>query len=137
VYVDGNDQLGTLTSSLRFKQDVEDMGDATQGLMRLRPVTFRYKPEYDDGSHLLEYGLIAEEVAKVYPELVQTDRSGKPLAVRSHFVNAMVLNEVQRQHRTIATQQERIEQQQTQIEELQRQVRALLRQRQPGGGADR
>jgi hypothetical protein len=136
VYVDGNDQLGTLTSSLRFKQDVEDMGDATRGLMQLRPVTFRYKPAYDDGSHLLEYGLIAEEVATVYPELVQTDRSGKPLAVRTHFINAMMLNEVQRQHRTIAAQQERIDQQQTQIEELQRLVRALLPQRQPGQSTD-
>jgi hypothetical protein len=136
VYVDGNDQLGTLTSSLRFKQDVEDMGDATKGLMRLRPVTFHYRPEYDDGSHLLEYGLIAEEVAKIYPDLVQTDRSGKPLAVRTHFINAMMLNEVQRQHRTIATQQERIDQQQTQIEELQRQVRALSQQRQSGQGTD-
>jgi hypothetical protein len=73
--------------------------------MQLRPVTFHYKPEYDDGSHLLEYGLIAEEVARVFPELVQADRSGKPLAVRSHLVNAMMLNEVQRQHRTIAVQQ--------------------------------
>jgi hypothetical protein len=132
VYVDGNDQLGTLTSSLRFKQDVENMGDVTLGLMALRPVTFRYKPEYDDGSHLLEYGLIAEEVAKVYPELVQSDQSGRPIAVRSHFVNAMMLNEVQRQHRTIATQQARIDEQQAQIAELQRQVRALLQQRAPG-----
>jgi hypothetical protein len=127
VYIDSNGQLGTLTSSLRFKQDVEDMGDASAGLMRLRPVAFRYKPQYDDGSRLLQYGLVAEEVAKVYPELVQTDRSGKPMAVRTHFINAMMLNEVQRQHRTIAAQQERIDQQQAQIDELQRQVRELLR----------
>jgi polyhydroxyalkanoate synthesis regulator phasin len=134
VYIDSNGQLGTLTSSLRFKQDVEDMGAASEGLMQLRPVTFHYKPQYDDGSHLLEYGLVAEEVARVYPELVQSDRSGKPLAVRSHFINAMMLNEVQRQHRTIAAQQERIDEQQAEIAELQRQVRALLQQRQPGGG---
>jgi|SRR5579864_3983347 len=134
VYVNGNDQLGTLTSSLRFKQDVEDMGTATEGLMQLRPVTFRYKPEYDDGSRLLEYGLIAEEVAKVYPGLVQLDRDGKPLAVRSQFVDAMMLNEVQRQHRTIDAQQERIDRQQAQIDDLRRQVRALLQQRQPGEG---
>ncbi|HEY6322394.1 MAG TPA: tail fiber domain-containing protein [Thermoanaerobaculia bacterium] len=134
VYVNSNDQLGTLTSSLRFKQDVEDMGTATEGLMQLRPVTFRYKPAYDDGSRLLEYGLIAEEVAKVYPGLVQLDRDGKPLAVRSQFIDAMMLNEVQRQHRTIASQQERIDRQQAQIDDLQHQVRALLWQRQPGEG---
>jgi Chaperone of endosialidase len=126
VFVNADGLLGTLTSSLRFKQDVEDMGDASAGLMRLRPVAFHYKPQYDDGSRLLQYGLVAEEVAKVYPELVQTDRSGQPLAVRTHFINAMMLNEVQRQHRTIAAQQERIDQQQAQIEELQRQVRELL-----------
>jgi len=137
VYVNSNDQLGTLTSSLRFKQDVEDMGTATAGLMQLRPVTFRYKPEYDDGSGLLEYGLIAEEVAKVYPGLVQLDRDGKPLAVRSQFVDAMMLNEVQRQHRTIAAQQERIDQQQAQIDDLLREVRALSLQRRPDVGTSR
>jgi Chaperone of endosialidase len=135
VYVNSSDQLGTLTSSLRFKQDVEDMGTATEGLMQLRPVTFRYKPEYDDGSGLLEYGLIAEEVAKVYPGLVQLDRDGKPLAVRSQFIAAMMLNEVQRQHRTIAAQQERIDRQQAQMDDLQRQLRALSLQRQPGQAA--
>jgi hypothetical protein len=133
VYISNNGQLGTLISSLRFKEEVEEMGDLSRGLMRLRPVAFHYKPAYDDGSHLLQYGLIAEEVAKVYPDLVQVDPSGKPLAVRTHFINAMMLNEVQRQHRTITAQQARIDEQQAEIAELQRQVRALLQQRQPGG----
>jgi hypothetical protein len=105
VFVDANGQLGTLTSSRRFKEDIADMGEASQGLMQLRPVTFHYKAAYDDGSHLLQYGLIAEEVAKVYPDLVQVDDQGQPFTVRYHAVNALLLNEVQKQHGTIATQE--------------------------------
>jgi hypothetical protein len=120
VYVNSSGQLGTFTSSLRFKEDVQDMGDATNRvLLRLRPVTFHYKAPYDDGSHLLEYGLIAEEVAKVAPGLVQYDEEGKPYSVRYQFLNTMLLNEVQAQHRQLASQQ-------AQIEELQNQVKALL-----------
>ena len=116
MYINTLGQLGTVTSSLRFKENVLDMGDASHGIMDLRPVTFNYKPQYDDGSHLLQYGLIAEEVARVYPGLVQYDKSGKPLSVRYQFVNAMLLNEVQQQHR--------------EIEELKSQVQMLLAQRQ-------
>lgn len=85
------------------------MGDATSGLMRLRPVTFHYKPEYVDGLHTLQYGLIAEEVAEIYPELVQYDpENGEPQMVSYHLVNAMLLNEVQKQHRQILAQNEEI-----------------------------
>ena len=119
VYVNSSGQLGTLTSSVRFKEDIQDMGDATVGLLQLRPVTFHYKAPYDDGSHVLEYGLIAEEVAKIYPGLVQYDKEGKPYSVRYQFLNTMLLNEVQAQHRKLAAQQ-------TQIEELQNQVKLLL-----------
>ncbi|MFL6263490.1 MAG: tail fiber domain-containing protein [Thermoanaerobaculia bacterium] len=66
--------------------------------MKLRPVTFHYKAPYDDGSHLLQYGLIAEEVAKVFPDLVQYDEKGKPFTVRYHEINTMLLNELQKQH---------------------------------------
>jgi hypothetical protein len=76
VYIDSNGQLGTITSSLRFKEDVADIGNRSTDLMKLRPVTFHYKT---DGSQLLQYGLIAEEVAKVYPDLVQYDDQGKAL----------------------------------------------------------
>jgi hypothetical protein len=133
VFVNSNGKLGTATSSLRFKEDVRDMAGASAGLMQLRPITFHYKPQFDDGSRLLQYGLAAEEVAKVNPELVQYDGDGHPLAVRYHFINAMVLNEVQRQHTTIDRQQARLAEQQAQLEEqkaqiaeLQRQVRTLL-----------
>ena len=82
VYVNSNGQLGTSPSSLRFKEQVRDMGNSTNALMKLRPVTFLYKPEYDKGERTLQYGLIAEEVAKVYPELVAYDNDGQPYTVR-------------------------------------------------------
>jgi hypothetical protein len=70
VVVDANGQLGTMSSSRRFKDDIQDMGDASSDLMKLRPVTFRYKQAQEDGSHPLQYGLVAEEVADVNPGLV-------------------------------------------------------------------
>jgi hypothetical protein len=104
VYIDANGQLGTLTSSARFKEDVTDMAGSSRLLMQLRPVTFRYKAPYDDGSRRLQYGLIAEEVAKVDPELVQFDAKGQAQTVRYHYVNMMLLNEVQRQEAELASQ---------------------------------
>jgi len=104
VYIDSNGQLGTLTSSARFKEDVADMGGASRLLMQLRPVTFHYKAPYDDGSHRLQYGLIAEEVAKVDPELVQLDGKGQAQTVRYHVISMMLLNEVQRQEGQMESQ---------------------------------
>lgn len=108
VYVNSAGQLGTATSSRRFKEDIQDMADATDGLMKLRPATFHYKKEYDDGSHLLQYGLVAEEVAEVYPGLVNYGRDGKVNTVYYQFVNAMLLNEVQKQHRKMEAQETEI-----------------------------
>jgi hypothetical protein len=133
VYVNSSGQLGTTTSSLRFKEDVQEMGDASQGLMRLRPVTFHYQPQYDDGSRLLQYGLVAEEVAQVYPGLVQYDKDGKALAVRYQFVDAMLLNEVQQQRRMLDLYQGQLSEQraalggqQARVQELEQQVKALV-----------
>jgi hypothetical protein len=115
VLLDGT--LGTATSSARFKQDVRDMGDASDLLMRLRPVTFRYL-ETEVGpeeAKTLRYGLIAEEVAKVSPELVAPGADGKPYSVKYHELPALLLNQVQQQQRTIATLEAR-------IAELERQV---------------
>jgi hypothetical protein len=107
VYVSTTGQLGTMTSSIRYKQDVRDIGDESGVLMSLRPVSFRYKPEYDpDG--LQQYGLIAEEVEQKAPQLVAYDSEGKPLTVRYNLVNALLLNEVQRQHAEIAKLTERL-----------------------------
>src|SRR5207244_8211271 len=71
VFVNANGQLGVAPSSRRFKEDIRNMGDASSRLMQLRPVTFLYRPEFVAGPRTLQYGLIAEEVASVYPELVQ------------------------------------------------------------------
>ena len=124
VYVNSNGQLGTQTSSLRFKEQVQDMGDSTSALMKLRPVTFLYKPEYDKGERTLQYGLIAEEVAKVYPELVAYDNDGQPYSVRYQYLSTMLLNEVQKQYRRAEEQTKVVESQQGRIESQQRQVTA-------------
>ena len=108
VYVNSSNKLGTLTSSRRYKEEIQEMADATDGLMKLRPVTFFYKKEYADGAHLRQYGLIAEEVADVYPDLVQYDADGKPFTVYYQFVNAMLLNEVQRHHQEMERQSREI-----------------------------
>ena len=122
VFINASGQLGTTTSSRRFKEDIADMGAASHGLLELRPVTFHYKSAYDDGSHLLQYGLIAEEVAKIYPELVEFDKDGRPLAVRYHFVNAMLLNEVQKQHATIASQAAQLDQRRSRLDTQERTI---------------
>ena len=101
VMIDSAGQLGTVSSSRRFKQDIEDMGDASGALMKLRPVTFRYKTSLDPtGSP--QYGLIAEEVAEVFPDLVVCEKSGPPETVRYHVLVPMLLNEVQKDRKTIA-----------------------------------
>jgi hypothetical protein len=117
VYIDANGQLGTLTSSIRFKEDVADMAAASHSLMQLRPVTFRYKAPFDDGSHRLQYGLIAEEVAKVDPQLVQFDGQGRAQTVRYQAIDAMLLNEVQQQAGKLAEQRAQLERQKQLLEE--------------------
>ena len=125
VFVDTNGQLGTLTSSKRFKEDVRDMGEASEGLMLLRPVTFHYKAPYDDGSRVLQFGLIAEEVAKVAPDLVQYDPTGQPFTVRYHALNAMLLNELQKQHAKVEEQAAELARQKAQIKEQEARLRRL------------
>lgn len=117
VFVTGTGKLGTVTSSRRVKEDIREIGEESDGLMRLRPVAFRYKPEIDP-TGLSQYGLIAEEVADVYPDLVVYDRDGKPETVRYHLVNALLLNEVQKQHRTAESQEKLIRQQKAELEGL-------------------
>lgn len=118
VYIDGNGQLGTLTSSARFKEDVADMGGASSPVLQLHPVTFRYKAPYDDGSHRLQYGLIAEEVAQVDPALVQFDSHGRAQTVRYHMVNMMLLNEVQRQEAELERQRQLLAEQGARLAKL-------------------
>ncbi len=96
VMIDSTGQLGTMSSSRRFKEEIQDMADASNGLHRLRPVTFRYQKPYADGSKPLDYGLIAEEVAEVYPDLVARNAAGQIETVQYHKLLPMLLNEVQK-----------------------------------------
>ncbi len=122
VLVNAAGQLGTTTSSRRFKHQIADMGEASDILMKLRPVAFNYKPELDE-TQTRQYGLVAEEVAQVAPQLVVFDKDGAPQSVRYHFVNAMLLNEVQKQRHLVEEQQKTNEEQNNTIarqrEELQ------------------
>ena len=118
VVIDGNGQLGTIASSERYKEDIHDMDQASNGLFELRPVTFRYKQPYADGSKPLDYGLIAEEVAKVYPDLVVKDAKGQIQTVQYQKLTPMLLNEVQKQHEQMDQQSATIQSLQAQVEEL-------------------
>ena len=128
VVVDANGKLGTMLSSRRFKDNIRDMGDSTNGLMKLRPVTFLYKPEYGNGDRTVQYGLIAEEVANVYPELVSYDKEGKPFTVRYQYLAAMLLNEVQKQYRRAEQQSEVVETQQQQLAAQAQEIESLKQQ---------
>jgi hypothetical protein len=124
VLVNSNGQLGTLLSSRRFKDDIADMAGESDLLMKLRPVSFYYKPELDP-THTRQYGLVAEEVAQVSPELVVFDKDGVPQTVRYHFVNAMLLNEVQKQRQLVEEQRKLNEAQQSTIARQQAEIQDL------------
>jgi len=100
VIIDTNGQLGTITSSKRFKEAIQPMDKASEAILALKPVTFRYKHELDpDG--IPQFGLVAEQVEKVNPDLVARDDQGKPFTVRYEAVNAMLLNEFLKEHRKV------------------------------------
>jgi hypothetical protein len=101
-------QLGVASSSRRYKEDIQDMGDASSGLMCLRPVTFRYQKPFADGSKPVQYGLIAEEVAEVYPDLVAHSADGLIETVKYQVLDSMLLNEVQRLNKENQALQERL-----------------------------
>jgi uncharacterized coiled-coil protein SlyX len=98
VVVNSNGKLGVATSSVRFKKAIKPMDKASEAILALKPVTFRYEEELDpDG--VPQFGLIAEEVDKVNPDLVARDEDGKVMTVRYEAVNAMLLNEFLKEHR--------------------------------------
>ncbi len=103
VFVDSSGQLGTMTSSARFKDEIKPMDKASEAIFALRPVTFRYKRELDPKA-TPQFGLVAEEVATVDPDLVARDRDGKPYTVRYDQINAMLLNEFLKEHRKVEEQ---------------------------------
>jgi hypothetical protein len=125
VVVGSNGELGAVSSSERFKTAIAPMGSNTEKLQQLRPVTFRYKA---DARGTLRYGLIAEEVAKVYPELVVRDQKGRTDGVRYDEFAPMLLNEMQRQHATVAAQAAEIrelKQQVAKVNDLEQELAAM------------
>ena len=106
VFVDSDGKLGTNFSARRFEQDIEPMEKASEAILALNPVTFHYR---SDNTNTAQFGLIAEEVAEVNPDLVVRDKNGELLSVRYDAVNAMVLNEFRKARRQIDAQQKQIE----------------------------
>jgi hypothetical protein len=122
VVVDATGRLGIATSSARYKKDIRDMGEQSEGLMKLRPVSFKYKT---DKAGTTQYGLVAEEVEKVYPELVVYGADGKVQTVRYTMMTAMLLNELQKQARENRQQAEDNRQRSSQIDRQSRQIELL------------
>ena len=122
VMINGNGQLGVVLSSARYKRDIASLGTRSAGVFQLRPVTFAY---HDDAPGAIHYGLIAEEVASVYPEMVTHAPTGEVQTVRYQDLIPLLLNELQRQHRDTQQRQQAIEWQKRELAEL----RALLEQR--------
>jgi len=123
VLVSSTGQLGVAVPSRRLKHQIANMGAESDLLLKLRPVAFYYKPELDQTqtqTQTRQYGLVAEEVAQVAPQLVVYDNDGKPQTVRYHFVNAMLLNEVQKQQRVLEQERRLNGEQQRLLEEQQR-----------------
>src|SRR5205823_2977395 len=117
VFVNSAGKLGTTTSSRRFKDDIKPMDQASEAILALKPVTFRYKQQIDPKG-VPQFGLVAEEVEKVNPDLVVRDKEGKPYSVRYDQVNAMLLNEFLKEHRRVQEQGAIIARQQKQIDAL-------------------
>jgi hypothetical protein len=109
--------MGTTTSSARYKEKIQPMDRTSEAIHSLQPVTFRYKEELDPVG-IPQFGLVAEEVAKVNPDLVARDEQGKPYSVRYEAVNAMLLNEFLKEHREVEEQGATIAQMKKQIESL-------------------
>ena len=118
VVIDSNGQLGTVSSSLRYKEDVTEMGEASGPLLDLKPVTFRYKEARANGEKPLEYGLIAEEVAQVFPDLVVFNSQGQPATVKYRLLSSLLLNELQKQHQQLSGQVAEIKELKEQLTEL-------------------
>ena len=104
VFINSDHKLGTLTSSKRFKKDIRPMDSASKELFALKPVNFRYNQDIDAAGRK-QFGLVAEDVEKVNPDLVVRDKEGKAYSVRYEQVNAMLLNEFLQEHRKVQEQE--------------------------------
>jgi len=117
VFIDANGRLGTKSSSQRFKDDIKPMDKASEAIHALKPVTFRYKKEID-AEQTPQFGLVAEDVEKVNPDLVLRGTDGKVHTVRYEAVNAMLLNEFLKEHRKVQLLEASATEQQKEIKAL-------------------
>jgi predicted ribosome quality control (RQC) complex YloA/Tae2 family protein len=122
VLIDSASQLGTVSSSRRFKKEIKPMDQTSESILGLKPVTFHYK---SDNTSTPQFGLIAEDVAEVNPDLVVRDENGEIYTVRYEAVNAMLLNEFLKEHPKNEQQESKIEQQEAKIARQQKQIEAL------------
>ena len=127
VYINSDNKIGTLVSSRRFKEQIKPMDKASEAVLALKPVTFRYKKEIEPNGATM-FGLIAEDVEKVDPDLVTRNEKGEPETVRYEAVNAMLLNEFLKEHRTVEEQGHRIEERGRAIVQHEAEIRALASQ---------
>jgi trimeric autotransporter adhesin len=124
VYINSNGKLGTTTSSKRFKENIKPMDKASEAILALQPVSFRYKKELDpDG--IPQFGLVAEQVEKVNPDLVVRDSDGKVNTVRYEAVNAMLLNEFLKEHRKVEEQSRKIQEQDATITQFKKEMQTI------------
>ncbi len=125
VMIDSNGQLGTINSAERFKENIKNMANASHSLLQLRPVTYQYKEQDANGEKPLEYGLIAEEVAKVYPDLVAYGTDGKIETVQYHKLTPMLLNEYQKQNALLEAEKTKNKAQELTILQQSQEITAL------------
>ncbi|HEY0873414.1 MAG TPA: tail fiber domain-containing protein [Vicinamibacterales bacterium] len=126
VLIDSNGQLGMVSSSRRYKDDIRDMADASSRIHQLRPVTFRYVKPYTNGARPIQFGLIAEEVAEVFPELTVINEDGQPETVKYQDLTPMLLNEVQKEHVRGMDHADRIGALEAQVQEQRELIAQLL-----------
>ncbi len=129
VVVNAGGQLGVAASSARFKDDIKPMNTASEAILALRPVTFRYKQEIDP-ERTSQFGLVAEEVEKVNPDLVARDSKGEVYTVRYDAVNAMLLNEFLKEHKTVQELEAKVQKQEAIIAQQQDGFQSKLAQQQ-------
>jgi len=127
VFINASGQLGTTASSRRFKTDIQQMDKSSEAILSLKPVTFHYK---SDRKNTSQFGLIAEEVAKVNPDLVVHDKEGKPYTVRYDQINAMLLNEFLKEHKKLEAQQATIAELKTTLAQQQKGFQSTLAEQQ-------
>jgi hypothetical protein len=124
VVIDSTGHLGTVVSSKRFKEAIKPMDKASEAILSLQPVTFHYRKDLDPQA-IPQFGLVAEQVEKVNPDLVARDAQGKPYTVRYEAVNAMLLNEFLKAHRKIEEQGRKEQEQGTQLARQNRKITEL------------